>query len=77
MDLYKQANMVDQEKMAEFYVHNLLLTDLDTWDPNSTMGDMQLMALVSWMMNEDTREKEIWRVMRRRNREPLHIRPDP
>ena len=34
------------------------------------------MALVSWMMNEDTRAKEIWMVMRRRNREPLHIIPE-
>ena len=33
-----------------------------------------MMALVSWMMNEDTREKEIWMVIRRRNREPLYIR---
>ena len=62
--------------MVEFYVHNLVLTNLDTWDPNPTMGDMQLMALTSWMMNEDTRAKEIWRVMRRRNREPLHIRSE-
>ena len=39
------------------------------------MGDMHLMALVSVIMNEDTRAKEIWRVMRRVTREPLHIRP--
>ena len=76
MDFYKKANMVDQEKMVEFYVHNLVLTNIDTWDPNSTMGDMQLMALASWIMNEDTREKEIRRVMRRINREHLHIRPE-
>ena len=62
--------------MAEFYVHNLVLTNLDIWDPNPTIGDMQLTTLVSWMVNEDTREKEIWRVMGRRNREPLYIRPE-
>ena len=62
--------------MADFYVHNLVLTNLDTWDPNPTMGDMQLMALASWMMNEDIREKETWTFMSRRNREPLHIRPE-
>ena len=39
------------------------LVNMNTWDPNSTMGDMQLMALASWMTNEDTRAKEIWRVM--------------
>ena len=76
MDFYKQANMADQAKMTEFYVHKLVLTNLDTWDPNSTMGDMQLMALASWMTNEDTRSKEIWRVMGRRNREPLYIIPE-
>ena len=76
MDIYKQANMADQEKTAKFYAHNLVLTNLDTWDPNPTMGDMQLMDLVSWMMNEDTRATEIWWVMRRRNRETLHIRPE-
>ena len=76
MDFYKKYNMADQAKMAEFYVHNLVLTNMDTWHPNSTMGDMKLMALISWMMNEDTREKSIWRVMGRRNREPLYIIPE-
>ena len=57
-------------------MHNLVLTNLDIWDPNPTMGDMQLMALVSWMVNEDNRSKEIWKVMGRRNREPLHIKPE-
>ena len=55
MDFYKQANMADQAKMAKFYVHNLVLKNMDTWDTNSIIGDMQLMDLVSWMMNEDTR----------------------
>ena len=58
--------------MAEFYVHNLMLTNLDILYPNPTMGDIQLTAMV----NEDTREKEIWRVMGRRNKEPLYIRPE-
>ena len=57
MHLYMKANMDDQEKMAEFYVHNLVLTNMDAWDPNPKMGYMQLMALIYWMMNEDTREK--------------------
>ena len=57
MNFYKKANMVDQAKMAEFYVHNFVLKNLEVWDPNPTMGDMQLMALASWMVNEDTRAK--------------------
>ena len=40
MKFYEQANIADQEKMAEFYMHNFVLTNLDIWDPNPTMGDM-------------------------------------
>ena len=57
-------------------MHNLVLTNLEIWDPNLIMGDMQLMALASWMINEDTRAKDIWKVMGRRNREPLYIIPE-
>ena len=66
MKFYKQANIVDQEKMKIFYMHNFVLTNMEIWDPNPTMGDMQLMALASWMVNEDTRAKEIGKVMGRR-----------
>ena len=38
MNFYKQANMVDLENMPEFYMHNFVLTNLDIWDPNPTMG---------------------------------------
>ena len=58
MNFYKQAKMADQENMADFYVHILVLTNLDIWYPNPTMGNIQLTTLVSWMVNEDTREKE-------------------
>ena len=53
--------------MVEFYMHNLVLTYLNIWDPNPIMGDIQLMALGSWMVNEDTRAQEERRVMRREN----------
>ena len=36
---------------------------------------MNLMALASWMMNADTREKEIWSFMGIRNKEALYIIP--
>ena len=68
MEFYKQANIVDQEKIAEFCMHNLVLTNLEIWDPNPTMEDMQSMALASWMVNEDNRAKEIRKFMGRRNR---------
>ena len=47
--------MVDKAKMENFYMHNLVFTNLNIWDPNPRMGDMKLMALESWMVNEDTR----------------------
>ena len=34
------------------------------------------MALASWMVNEGNRAKEIWKVIGRRNREPLYLRPE-
>ena len=37
---------------------------------------MQLITLASGIVNEETREQEIRRVMRRENREPLHIREE-
>ena len=68
--------MEDKEKMAKFYMHNLVLTNLNIWDPNPRMGNMQLMELASWMVNEETRAQEVRRVMRRENIEPLHIREE-
>lgn len=55
IDLCNQEIMVNKEKMAEFYMHNLVLTYLNIWDPNPRMGDMKLMALASWMFNEETK----------------------
>ena len=74
MKFYKKSNIADQEKMVEFYMQNFVLIDMGIWDSNPTMGDMQLISLASWMVNEDNRAKEIWKVMGRRNREPLYLR---
>ena len=57
-------------------MNNLVLIDLNIWDPNPRIRDMQLMALASWMVNEETRAQEMRRVMRRENKEPLHIREE-
>ena len=74
MKFYKQSNVDDQENMAYFYVHNFVLTNLEIWDPTPIMGDIKSMVLASWMVNEDNRAKEIWKVMERRNIEPLYLR---
>ena len=49
MDLCDQRNSKDKAKMVEFYLHNMALTDLNVWDPNANLGDLQLMAMASWM----------------------------
>jgi len=41
--------------MVEFYLHNMALTDMNIWDPNAELGDLQLMALESSMNHEKSR----------------------
>jgi len=49
MDLCDQMTSEDKEKMEKFYLHNMALTDMNVWDPNARLGDLQLMAMASWM----------------------------
>ena len=49
IDLYDQSTLEDRTKMSKFYLHNFALKNLNVWDPNSKLGDLQLMALASWM----------------------------
>ena len=51
----EKVSTEDRAKMAEFYMHNMILIDLNFWDPNSRFGDMQLMALASLLTREETR----------------------
>jgi len=45
--------------MAEFYLHNKALIDKNVWDPNVELGDLQLMALASWINREESRATEM------------------
>ena len=63
MDLCDQSTLEDKVKMAEFYLHNMALTDMNVWDPNARLGDMQLMAMASWMNCEELRTSKIRRLM--------------
>lgn len=47
IDLSDQITLEDRENMSKFYLHNLALTYLNVWDPNSKLGDLQLMALAT------------------------------
>lgn len=66
--------MEDKAKLANFYIQNLTLKNMNFWDPNTRLGDMQLMALASWMTHEETRDEEVKRVMKKDEKEPLYIR---
>ena len=60
--------------MSKFYLHNLALTDLNAWDPNSKLGDLQLMDLVSWMNHEEARAAKMKKIMAREEADPLMIK---
>ena len=63
--------------MVEFYLHNMAFTDMNVWDPNAKLGDLQLMAMASWMNHEELRVAEIKRLMIKEHNEPLMIRAEP
>lgn len=58
-------------------MHNMALTDMNLWDPNVVLGDLQLMAMASWMSHEDNRAVEIQKMMAKELSEPLMIREEP
>ena len=56
IDLCDQSTLEDRAKISEFYFHNKAkLTDMNVWDPNAKLGDLQLMDLASWMNHEEAR----------------------
>jgi len=63
MDLCDQSTSEDKENMAELYLHNMALTNLNVWDPNAKLGDLQLMAMASWMNHEELRASEMKRML--------------
>ena len=66
--------MEDMEKLDEIYMHNLILTNLNFWDPNSRLGHMQFMDLASWLAHEKTMDEEVKKVMEKEDKEPLYIK---
>lgn len=59
MDLCDQSTFEDKAKMAEFYLQNMALTNLNVWDPNAKLGDLQLIAMETWMNHEELRAIEM------------------
>jgi len=62
--------------MAKTYWHNMALTDMNVWDPNAELGDLQLMALASWMNHEESRAAEMKIILAREKIETLFIRDE-
>jgi len=67
----------NKAKLEEFYLHNLALPNMNLWDPNTALGDLQLMAMASWLSHEEKRAVEIQKIMTRELSEPLMIRAEP
>ncbi len=55
IDLCDQSTLEDKGKMYEFYLQNMELTYMNVCDPNTKLGDLQLMSLGSWMNREEAR----------------------
>lgn len=77
MHLCDHSSAKDKSKLVEFYLHNMALTDLNLWDPNVALGDLQLMAMTSWMSHEEKMAVEIYKMMTKELSEPLMIRAKP
>lgn len=76
-DLCNTSSLEDRAKLSEFNLHNLALPDITSWDPNTAVGDMQLMEMTSWLNHEEKRAAEVKNVMDRELHEPLLIRAEP
>ena len=76
LDLCDQRTLEDRAKMSEFYLHNTTLTNMNVWDRNANLGDLQLMALASWMDHEEARAAKMKKILAREQTEPLMIRSE-
>jgi len=63
IELCDKSSLEDKAKISKFYLHNFSLTDLNVWDPNAKLGDLQLMTLASWMGHEKARAEEVKRIV--------------
>jgi len=50
---------------------------MNLYDPNTALGDLQLMAIAFWLSHEEKRVVEIQKIMARELSEPLMIREEP
>lgn len=60
MHLCATSSAEEKAKLAKFYLHNMALPDMNFWDPIAALGDVQLMAMASWMRHEEKRAVEVY-----------------
>ena len=59
MALCDISSSEDKAKLSEFYLQNLALPNMNSCDPNAVVGDVQLMAMASWLNHEEKRAAEV------------------
>jgi len=59
MALCDNSSLEEKAKLSEFYLHNLALPNMNSWDPNVVVGDVQLMAMASWLNHGEKRAVEV------------------
>ena len=65
IELCDQSSIEDKAKLAEFYMHILMFIDMNVWDSNANLVDLQLLSLASWMNHEEARAVEMKKLMER------------
>jgi len=73
MALCDSSSSKDKANLSEFYLHNLALPNMNSWDPNTVVGDVKLMAMASWLNHEEKRAAEVRDIMIRELSGPLKI----
>jgi len=76
IELCDKSTLEDKAKISKCYLHNLDLIDLNVWDHNAKLGDLQLMALSSWMIHEEAKAKEVKTILEKEEEDPLYIKAE-
>lgn len=63
IECFKQDSVEYKEKVVELYMHNFILIYMNLQDPNTRLGDMQIMALAYQSTHEESRAEEVEKVM--------------
>ena len=58
-------------------MHNFTLPNMNAWNPNTVIGDVQLMSMASWMNHEEKRVEKVCNLIGRDLSEPLMIIAKP